>query len=168
MRATGTPATASDLAEATGTIAERHRFFAELVDSGRFCRDTPLGGMLHPGSVSLREISDGDSLHVCVGPDDRITVHVDHLSPVAGACPDGTCRYSLAAVIHHLAAHVRAQLRRLVRGAKGQHRCRLECELVEVDEAEATVAVEAALAAPREPDCRPAAGDAVDRVVAAG
>ena len=118
---------------------ERRRFFADLVASGRFCRDTPLGGMLHPGTVSLREISDGDSLHICVGPDDRVTVHVDHLSPVAGGGPDGRCHYSLRAVLTHLAAHVRQQVHQVRKGARGRHRCQLECELVEVlDDGSAT------------------------------
>ena len=115
--------------------ADRRRFFADLVASGRFCRDTPAGAILHRGGVSLREISDGDSLHVCVDRDDRVSVHVDHFSPVAGANPDGTCRYSVGAVLAHLVAHVREQLRQVARGARGQHRCRLECEFVDEDEA---------------------------------
>lgn len=116
--------------------AERRRLFADLVASGRFCRDTRAGAILHRRAVSLREISDGDSLHICLDGDDRVTVHVDHFSPVAGANPDGTCRYSVGAVVAHLVAHVRDQLQRAVRGGRGQHRCRLECELVEADEQE--------------------------------
>ena len=141
--------------------SDRRRLFADLVASGRFCRDTPAGGILHRGSVSLREISEGDSLHVCVDGDDRVSVHVDHFSPVAGANADGTCRYSVAAVVAHLAAHVRDQLRRAVRGARGQHRCRLECELVDGSEEEAAEAVEVALDAPRAPDCSDHAGTPV-------
>lgn len=137
---------------------ERRRLFADLVASGRFCRDTPAGGILHRGSVSLREVSDGDSLHVCIDGDDRVTVHVDHFSPVAGANPDGTCRYTVGAVVTHLAAHVRDQVQRAVRGVRGQHRCRLECELVDVPEDQASEAVEAALDAPRAPDCSDRAG----------
>lgn len=116
--------------------ADRRRLFADLVASGRFCRDTRAGSILHRRAVSLREISDGDSLHVCLDGDDRVTVHVDHFSPVAGANPDGTCRYSVAAVLAHVVGHLRDQLQRAVRGARGQHRCRLECELVEGDEPE--------------------------------
>lgn len=153
MQATLTSIADSDVAGATATPADRRRFFAELVESGRFCRDTSLGAIFHRGSVSLREVSDGDSLHVCIDGADRVSVHVDRFSPVAGACPDGTCRYSLGAVLAHVAAHVSAQFRRLVRGGRGQHRCRLECELVEVDETEAEAAVEAALVASRRPDC---------------
>ncbi|MGH9177821.1 MAG: hypothetical protein ACRD0N_04620 [Acidimicrobiales bacterium] len=136
MRATPThiaPDVAGAIAAATP--ARRRRLFSELVDSGRFCRDTPLGGILHGRSVSLREITDGDSLHVCVDESGRMSVHVDRFSPVAGACPDGRCRYSLRAAVAHVVAHVAAQLRRLATGARGRHRCRLECELVEVDEA---------------------------------
>lgn len=156
MRATLTSTTAADIA----APADRRRFFAELVESGRFCRDTPLGAIFHRGSMSLREVSDGDSLHVCIDGADRVSVHIDRFSPVAGACPDGSCRYSLGAVLAHVAAHISAQFRRLVRGARGQHRCRLECELVEVDETEAEAAVEAALVASRDPDCAPAGNTA--------
>lgn len=135
MRATTTHI-APEVADAISatTPARRLRLFSELVDSGRFCRDTPLGGILHGRSVSLREITDGDSLHVCADDAGRLSVHVDRFSPVAGACPDGRCRYSLRAVVAHLFAHVSAQLHRLATGARGRHRCRLECELVEDDE----------------------------------
>lgn len=116
----------------------RRGFLADLVASGRFCRDTPLGSILHPRVESLREVTDGDSLHVLVGRDDKISVHVDRFSPVAGSRPDGCCRYSVRAVITHLAAHVAAQARQVARGARGRHRCRLECESVEVDDDAAT------------------------------
>lgn len=138
---------------APGVAKDKRAFFEELVTSGRFCRDTPLGGILHRGSVSLREISDGDSLHVCIDGADRVSVHVDRFSPVAGGCPDGRCRYSVAAVLAHLVAHVNAQCRRVLRGARGQHRCRLECELVDVPEAVASEAVDTALASARDPEC---------------
>ena len=137
----------------TTTPPDRRRFFADLVASGRFCRDTPTGALLHRGSVSLREISDGDSLHVCIDGDDKVSVHVDHFSPVAGANPDGTCRYSVGAVVAHLVAHVRDQARWALRGARGQHRCRLECELVDSPGEEAEEELEMALDAPRGPDC---------------
>ena len=145
-------------AEAALTGRERRRLFADLVATGRFCRDTPTGAILHRGRVSLREISAGDSLHVCVDGADRVSVHVDRFSPVAGANPDGTCRYSVGAVVAHVVAHVGAQLRRVARGARGRHRCRLECELVDVSEDDASAAVEAAMAAPRTPDCADRAG----------
>lgn len=106
--------------------------------SGRFCRDTPLGGILHPGVVSLREITDGDSLHVCIGAGDTVSVHIDRFSPVAGARPDGCCRYSVRAVASHVATHLIAQARQLANGARGRHRCHLACELVEVDDDQAT------------------------------
>lgn len=138
---------------------DRRRFFADLVATGRFCRDTPAGGVLHRGRVSLREISDGDSLHLCVDGHDRVSVHVDRFSPVAGAHPDGTCRYSVGAVAAHVVAHLSAQLRRLVRGGRGQHRCRLECELVDGPAVEAAT-VESALCPPAAPDGNTPAGSA--------
>lgn len=113
------------------TGPQRSGLLADLVASGRFCRDTRLGGIFHPGVGSLREVTEGDSLHVLVGGDDKISVHVDRFSPVAGGRPDGCCRYSVRAVVSHLAAHVAAQARRLASGARGRHRCRLECESVD-------------------------------------
>ncbi|HET7489062.1 MAG TPA: hypothetical protein VFJ85_14120 [Acidimicrobiales bacterium] len=109
--------------------------FGDLVATGRFCRDTRLGGLLHRGSVSLREVSDGDSLHLCV-EGSKVTAHVDHFSPVAGTCPDGRCRYSVRAVIAHVVAYLRSQARQLAAGARGRHRCRLECEVVEDERCE--------------------------------
>lgn len=152
----------------TAAGTERRRFFAELVASGRFCRDTPLGGILHPGTVSLREIAPGDSLHVCIDAENRVSVHVDHYSPVAGGKPDGTCEYSVRAIVTHLVAHVRSQLQRVTRGARGRHRCRLECELVEDDVDDASAAVDAALAAAREPDCGDAPSGGVRSVAGPG
>lgn len=110
--------------------AATRELFADLVATGRFCRDTRLGGLFHRGDVSLREVSDGDSLHLCVDGA-RVTAHVDHFSPVAGSCPDGRCRYSVRAVLSHLVAHLRAQVRQLLCGARGRHRCNLECEVVD-------------------------------------
>lgn len=134
MEATTAPATEpedTDLVAAVG--AGRRGFIEHMLANGRFCRDTPLGGVLHPGVVSFREITDGDSLHVCIDGDDRISAHVDRFSPVAGARPDGCCRYSVRAVATHLAAHLVAQARQLARGARGRHRCRLTCEQVDAD-----------------------------------
>ncbi len=150
--------TAETVETKQAAASERRRFFADLVATGRFCRDTRAGGMLHRGQVSLREVSDGDSLHVCIDGDDNVSVHVDHFSPVAGANPDGTCRYSVGAVVAHVVAHVNAQLRQVFRGGRGAHRCRLECELVDVSEDDASAVVEAAMAAPPAPDCADRAG----------
>lgn len=142
--------TAQTIETRQAAASERRRFFADLVATGRFCRDTRAGGMLHRGQVSLREVSDGDSLHVCIDGEDKVSVHVDHFSPVAGANPDGTCRYSVGAVVAHVVAHVNAQLRQVFRGGRGAHRCRLECELVDVSDEDAPAVVDAALHDPRE------------------
>lgn len=124
-----------ELAAAIPEIAtDRPGFLSDLVAGGRFCRDTRLGGILHPGVVSLREVSDGDSLHVLISGEDKISVHVDHFSPVAGGREDGCCTYSVRAVLAHVAAHVADQVRRLARGARGDHRCQLHCEQVEADD----------------------------------
>lgn len=121
-------------AATTGLDGEHRGFLTDLVSSGRFCRDTRLGGMLHPGVVSMREVTDGDSLHVLVDGDDRLSVHVDRFSPVAGRTADGCCEYSIRAVVAHVAAHVASQVRRLANGARGRHRCRLHCEQVDADD----------------------------------
>lgn len=142
--------TAETVSTRQAAASERRRFFADLVATGRFCRDTRAGGMLHRGQVSLREVSEGDSLHVCIDGEDKVSVHVDHFSPVAGANPDGTCRYSLGAVVAHVVAHVNAQLRQVFRGGRGAHRCRLECELVDVSDDDAPAVVDAALHDPRQ------------------
>lgn len=131
------------MGELTGTagLDSDRRFLADLVASGRFCRDTRLGGILHPGAVSLREVTDGDSLHVLIESDDKISVHVDRFSPVAGGKDDGCCTYSVRAVLAHVAAHVASQVRRLASGgARGGHRCQLHCEQVEVDDEEQAAA----------------------------
>ena len=129
------------LSAATKDLQGEHRgFLADLVSSGRFCRDTRLGGILHPGVVSMREVTDGDSLHVLVDGDDKLSVHVDRFSPVAGTKADGCCEYSVKAVVAHVAAHVASQVRRMVNGAHGRHRCQLHCEQVDADDEAADTA----------------------------
>lgn len=125
------------------STAESLGFLHEMVASGRFCRDTPLGGALHRGSTSYREVSDGDSLHVSID-EGRVSVHVDHFSPVAGTRDDGCCTYSVRAVLAHLRAYLAAQARQLVHGARGRHRCRLECDMVDVEEVDGGVEVRCA------------------------
>lgn len=109
-------------------------FLHDLAASGRFCRDTRMGGVLHRGGVSYREVSDGESLHVSIVDGTRVSVHVDHFSPVAGTRDDGCCTYSVRAVVSHLWTYLAAQARQLARGARGRHRCRLVCEQVEVND----------------------------------
>ena len=60
---------------------------AVLVD-GVDVRSVDPASLRREVEVSLREVSGGDSLHVCIDGD-RVSVHVDHYSPVAGSNPDG-------------------------------------------------------------------------------
>ncbi|MCA1691504.1 MAG: hypothetical protein LC733_04610 [Actinobacteria bacterium] len=71
--------------------------FNDLDAGGRFHRDSALGRIFHPGSVSFREISPKDSLHISVLPGNRLSVHVDRLSPLVVRAD--RCRYSAARVV---------------------------------------------------------------------
>jgi hypothetical protein len=86
-------------------VADRNRFLLRLLASGRFCRDSHGGGILHSGRISFREIApeSGDALHFAFGPGDHVWVHVDRVSPTAGAQGDGRCRYERK----RAAAHIR-------------------------------------------------------------
>jgi hypothetical protein len=89
--------------------------------------------LFHPGKVSFRELAEVDSLHVCIGPDNRISVHVDSVSPVVRSAAGGS-RYSPARVAAHNVAYLAALARRLFsrRSGHGHHRCELICERIEV------------------------------------
>jgi hypothetical protein len=109
--------------------------FDSLDASGRFHRDTPLGRIFHPGAVSFREIAETDSLHVSVLPGNRISVHVDRVSPLA-VDHGGRCRYSLLRALVHNLAVVADVLRGVARRRQVDHRCHLDCELVWVPDDE--------------------------------
>jgi NRPS condensation-like uncharacterized protein len=97
-----------------------------LEASGRFHRDTGLGRIFHPGSVSFRESVATNSLHVLIHSD-RISAHVDRVSPL-GLRPPRLSRYSLRrATVHNVAAGAQ-DLLRLLRGRQGDHRSELGCE----------------------------------------
>lgn len=103
-----------------------------LQASGRFRRDTPLGGIFHPGKVSFREVSPTDSLHIVIDGT-RVSAHVDEISPLS--CDSGASRqYSLVRVVAHNLFGMAADLGRRIRGRQGQQRCNLECEVVWVDD----------------------------------
>ena len=106
----------------------RHVLFTELDGRGRFHRDTPLGRIFHPGTVSYREITTNDSLHITVSPENRVAVHVDRLSPLA-VRPGRPCRYSFLRAVVHNVVHVAEAIVLLCRRPL-QHRCVLECEVV--------------------------------------
>lgn len=102
--------------------------FNHLDANGQFHRDTALGRIFHPGSVSFREISAKDSLHISVLPGNRLSVHVDRLSPLVVRAD--RCRYSAARVVAHNLAVAAEVLLGLVTGRMDRPRCELDCELV--------------------------------------
>lgn len=105
--------------------------FRRLDANGRFHRDSPIGRMFHPGTVSYREISAHDSLHIAVTDENRLSVHVDRVSPLA--IREGSpSRYSFFRVLHHNVAHCCDSLTRLWGHRQGDHRCQLDCEIVTV------------------------------------
>ncbi|MGH9149225.1 MAG: hypothetical protein ACRD0D_13385 [Acidimicrobiales bacterium] len=107
---------------------------AALEASGRFRRDSWLGRILHPGTVSFREISATDSLHVVI-EGGRVSVHVDEISPLRiDPDPGRPVRYAAWRVVRHTVSDVTAVLGRWARGLHGRHRCNLECDIVWVDD----------------------------------
>ena len=112
-------------------MSGRYLVFGGLDERGRFHRDNALGRIFHPGTVSFREIALEDSLHVTVSPQNRVSVHVDRLSPLA-VRPGRRCRYSLPRAVAHNLVHVVEALRRMSRRRRGRHRCELDCEATAV------------------------------------
>ncbi len=110
------------------TIAQPVAFLRELASSGRFHRDNGLGRIYHPGSVSLRENTPNDSLHIVVH-DDHISAHVDRVSPLDGL-PDKRSRYSISRAALHNVVGAAQDVVRLLRGRKGDHRSHLDCAWV--------------------------------------
>jgi hypothetical protein len=93
----------------------------------RFRRDTFLGGILHPGRTSFRELSATDSLHVLI-QGTRVTAHVDEISPLV-VRPNGTHRYAWGRVVAHNLLVLTGDVTRRLRGQRGKQRCELECEI---------------------------------------
>ena len=117
------------------------RPFSQLDASGRFHRDSALGRMFHPGAVSFREICATDSLHVLVLRENRLSVHVDRVSPLVARA--GRCRYSVVRTVAHNVAVVLETVAGAVLRRPSRPRCHLDCEIVWVpDEASPAVAPE--------------------------
>ncbi|HEX2148824.1 MAG TPA: tetratricopeptide repeat protein, partial [Actinomycetota bacterium] len=133
------------------TTRDNRAFLRELLSKGRFCRDTPGGGLFHPGLISVREITDGPALHLSLAADNRIYVHIDRVSPAVNATPDGTCRYDRHRSLAHMRQEVFPLVMRSYRPAaedtKRERRARLNlydaqrawCEAVEADRKEEAI-----------------------------
>lgn len=98
-----------------------------LQATGRFCRDTLAGGILHWGERSFRETTHEDSLHLTVSGN-RLTAHIDRLSPLRYEHSSWVARYSLTRAVAHMLVHARDALLRLLTGRSGHHRLELVCE----------------------------------------
>lgn len=98
----------------------------------RFRRDSRLGGILHPGKISFREVSPTDSLHILV-KDNRVSAHVDEISPLVVGV-DGTYRYSWGRVIAHNVVLAATDVARRIRHRAGPQRCDLRCGAEWVDD----------------------------------
>jgi hypothetical protein len=100
----------------------------------RFRRDTFLGGILHPGRTSFRELSATDSLHVLV-QGTRVSAHVDEISPLVLRA-NGSHRYAWGRVVAHNLLVLVGDMTRRLRGQQGEQRCDLRCEVEWFDDGE--------------------------------
>jgi NRPS condensation-like uncharacterized protein len=96
----------------TGRLATADSLFRALASSHRFRQDTALGAMFHRRSVSFRELSATNSLHV-VFHRGHVSAHVDRVSPL-NLNPDRPAHYSLARVLAHNALAAIEHLGRMV------------------------------------------------------
>jgi len=114
--------------DAAPALRDPVAFLRRLVASGRFHRDSGFGRIYHPGSISLRENSPTDSLHIVLHGD-HISAHVDRVSPLDGR-PDEPTRYNVRRAAVHNVVGAAQDLVRLLRGRMGDHRSHLDCEWV--------------------------------------
>ncbi len=91
------------------TAADPEAFVQAVEATGRFRRDTRIGAIYHPGRMSFREVTAGTSLHITVAGE-RVTVHVDRVSPLAPTQPDERCRYSLGRIAAHNLSGIAADI----------------------------------------------------------
>ncbi|HEX3424983.1 MAG TPA: hypothetical protein VHT30_02560 [Acidimicrobiales bacterium] len=103
-----------------------------LERSRRFHRDSAIGGILHLGKISYRELAPTDAVHITIAGS-HISAHVDDVSPVK-QCADGRSRYSWMLVLVHNVLGIASEVGRRLRGRGGQQRCNLDCEVVWVDD----------------------------------
>lgn len=88
------------------TTGDNRTFLLDLLATGRFCRDTPGGGLLHHGKISVREIANGAGLHLSLADDNRIYVHIDRVCPAVGATVEGACHYDRVRSLSHMRREV--------------------------------------------------------------
>jgi hypothetical protein len=105
-----------------------------LEESKRFHLDSAIGGILHRGTNSYRELSPLDSVHITVDGK-HVTAHVDHVSPIEQTA-DGKTRYSWRRVVVHCIYALGGGLGCRLRGQQGSQHCSLDCEVVWVEDDE--------------------------------
>ena len=127
--------------------------FAESQANGRFIRDSRVGAMFHAGQTPLREDCPRDSLHVSVGQNNRVSVHLDRFSPLARRKPGKRRGYSARRVILHNVGIVADYVILVVHRRFGEQRCELECERIcDDDHDESSITVGLPVAVVEEPD----------------
>jgi NRPS condensation-like uncharacterized protein len=97
-------------------VDDPEQFIKDVRNTGRCCTDTPLGRILHPGKISLRENRVSYSLHLAIGAGGRVLAHLDRLSPLVDHPCGEICRYSLLRVLAHNTARLWGDLFRSLFG----------------------------------------------------
>lgn len=97
-------------------VEDPGQFLQAIRSTGRTCTDTPVGRILHPGKISLRENRTSHCLHIAMGQDGRVLAHLDRLSPLAASKEGETCRYSAPRVLAHNATRLWGDLFRSLFG----------------------------------------------------
>lgn len=142
-------------AAATSSHHDPLGLISSLQQTGQFCRDTLLGRLLHRGTVSMRENTAEESLHVTLSGN-RLSAHIDRHSPLVADHSSWTARYSVPRAILHTLAHLIEAVRRLGARRPGSHRVELDCQ--QVDPAEQSTGQQPALTPEGGQQPLPAAG----------
>lgn len=126
------PAALAGPAERAGVVAARAALRQALEQSRLFHLDSAIGGILHRGTNSYRELSPLNSVHITVDGT-HVTAHVDRVSPIEQNA-DGKTRYSWRKVVVHCIYAIGDGLGCRLRGQEGSQHCSLDCEVVWVDD----------------------------------
>ena len=117
--------------EVTADVEDPGALVQALQSNDRFQRDTRMGRIFHPGKISFRELSDGESLHITIRGS-RVSAHLDKVCPLR--FNGRSWRYSVSRVLAHNLAGIVADTRRWVRHPGRRERCTLDCDIVWVAE----------------------------------
>jgi hypothetical protein len=84
---------------------------AGILGSQQLCLDGGLGGSLHRGQDSFREVSNTDSMHIAVGPGEALDIHIDQYSSPSGG-GGNVCKYDPVNTSKHIGREVLPNLLR--------------------------------------------------------